>query len=144
MTPEEIINAITENFLCVRRLPFEVVSYWSYHEGDEQRKYFDANGNLIESKKEVIVQHLDLEHFQNTPTSKFCTDSQEKRFKKWKEMFPFGKKLLKETRPVKNGGWWYVKPVNNTASTINFSREYDKFFAPTLEEAIQLYLNSKK
>ena len=55
-----------------------------------------------------------------------------------------GKKLLKEERDVEKGGWWYVKETPNTSSTVRFSREYDKFFAPTLEEAIILFLNSKE
>lgn len=55
-----------------------------------------------------------------------------------------GKKLLKEERTVERGGWWYVKETPNTNSTVRFNREYDKFFAPTLKEALQLFLNSKK
>ena len=53
-----------------------------------------------------------------------------------------GRKLLREERDVEKGGWWYVKETKNTSSTVTFSRKYDKFFAPTLEEAIKLYLDS--
>lgn len=53
-----------------------------------------------------------------------------------------GKKLLKITRKIEKGGWWYVKETKHTSSTIYFNRKYDKFFAPTLEEALQLYLDS--
>jgi hypothetical protein len=49
---------------------------------------------------------------------------------------------LKETKISEKGGWWYVKETKNTDSTVRFSREFDKFFAPTLEEAIDLYLES--
>ena len=56
---------------------------------------------------------------------------------KWK------RNLIKEERTVEKGGWWYVKETPNTSSTVTFHREYD-FFAPTLEEAIQLYLKSKE
>jgi hypothetical protein len=51
--------------------------------------------------------------------------------------------LVQEVREVENGGWWYVKETKNTSSTVQFSRKYDKFFAPTLEEAIQMYLDNK-
>lgn len=53
------------------------------------------------------------------------------------------KKFIREERIVANGGWWYVKETKNTSSAVTFDRRTDKFFAPTLQEAIQLYLNSK-
>ena len=53
------------------------------------------------------------------------------------------REFIREERIVENGGWWYVKETPNTDSTVHFSREYDKFFAPTLEGALQLYLDSK-
>ena len=90
-----------------------------------------------------MIQDFDLGHFQKTKPAKWNTDSPEKRFENWKRNFPNGKKLLKETKTVKNGGWWYVKETQNTDSTVQFIRQYDKFFAPTLEEAIKLYLDSK-
>jgi len=112
MTEQEILKTIADNFLCVRRLPFNVVIYWSYREGDENTKCVDSEGNPTKAKRSVVIRED-------------------------------GKKLLKEERIIEKGGWWYVKPVNNTSSTVRFSREYDKFFAPTLEEAVQLYLNIK-
>jgi hypothetical protein len=54
------------------------------------------------------------------------------------------KKFVREERKAENGGWWYVKETPNTGSTVRFNREHDAFFAPTLKEAIQLYLNSKQ
>jgi hypothetical protein len=143
MTQKEILQIITDNFLVVRRLPFEVISYWSYTEGDENKKYVDSNGNPSKSVKSVVVQEFDLEHFQKTPASKYDSRTPGERYDAWKKNFPNGRKLLKEVRQVEKGGWWYVKEVNDTSSTVRFSREYDNFFAPTLEEAIQLYLNSK-
>ena len=140
----DIIDIIQKNSLTVRCLPYEVVNYWSYTEGDENKKYLvDRNHKTIETKKEVVIQDYDLEYFQKTKASKWNTDDPQKRLDNWKKRFPNGKKLLKETRLVKNGGWWYVKETKNTDSIVRFSREYDKFFAPTLEEAIQLYLDSK-
>ena len=113
MSSEELIEIIASNFLCVRRLPFEVISYWSYREGDENKKWVDCNGNPSKAIKSLFVRED-------------------------------GKKLLKEERQVSSGGWWYVKVVKDTGSIVRFNREYDKFFAPTLEKAVQLYLNSKK
>jgi hypothetical protein len=55
-----------------------------------------------------------------------------------------GRKLLREERDVENGGWWFVHETKNTNATVMFSKKYDKFFAPTLEEALQLYLDSIK
>lgn len=144
LTNEEILQAIADNFLCVRRLPFEVINYWSYKEGDENKKYVDADGKPIEFKREVVVQNLDLEYFQKEKTTRYNTDTPEQRFERWKKQFPNGRKLLKETKTVKNGGWWYVKQIKNTDSTVRFNRENDKFFAPTLGEAVQLYLESLK
>lgn len=141
---DNIFDIIKRHSLTVRCLPYEVVSFWSYREGDENKVYVDDSGNFKKSKREIIVQDFDLEYFQRTKPSKWNTDSPEKRFQNWKKNFPNGRKLLKETTVVEKGGWWYVKETRNTDSTVRFSREYDKFFAPTLEEAIQLYLNSIK
>lgn len=144
MTGTEILQVISDNFLCVRRLPFETITYWSYKDGDENKKYINSDGKPITAKREVVIQYFDLEHFQRTKPSKFCTDSPEIRFSNWRKHNPNGRKLLKETKTIEKGGWWYVKPVNNTSSMVRFNREYDEFFAPTLEEAVQLFLNSKQ
>lgn len=53
------------------------------------------------------------------------------------------RKFIRNERKVENGGWWYVKETQNTSSTVGFNRKYDKFFAPTLKEAIKLFLDSK-
>jgi hypothetical protein len=112
MTESEILNAITDNFLCVRRLPFEVISHWSYREGDETRKYVDSNGNPIKHKRTVVTRED-------------------------------GKKLVREERIVEKGGWWFVKEIKHTDATIRFDKNHDKFFAPTIGEAIESYLKSK-
>ena len=150
MTSEEILQIIADNFLCVRRLPFQVISHWSYKEGDEQKLGgFDGKpiylegGKTLNATREIIIQNFNLNHFQNIKPSKWNTDSPEKKYANWIKTFPQGKKLIKETKIIDKGGWWYVKEVKNTSSTVRFSREYDEFFAPTLEEAIQLYLKNK-
>lgn len=144
MTSDEIIDVIQKHSLTVRCLPHEVISYWTYKEGDENKKCVDANGKPIEDKKEVVIQNHDLEYFKNVETSKWNTDTPEKRYENFKRVYPNGRKLLKRTKTVKNGGWWYVKETHNTDSTVRFNRKHDKFFAPTLEEAIKLYLGSIK
>lgn len=122
MTQQEILQIIADNFLCVRRLPFEVISHWCYNEGDENKlggfegkPVYTESGEVKNIKREVITN-----------------------FGNW----PKDKKFIKEIRTVDKGGWWYVKEVKNTSSLIEFNRR-DAFFAPTLEEAVQLYLNSK-
>ena len=136
------LELIKKHSLTVRCLPYTVTSCWTYREGDENRNYIGTNGKPIEAKREVVVQDFDLQHFEKIKPSKFCTDSPQKRYEKWKKNFPNGRKLLMETKTVEKGGWWYVKETKSTDSTVRFNREYDKFFAPTLEEAIQLYLDS--
>lgn len=106
-----IIEVIKEHSLTVRCLPHKKISYWTYHEGDENRKWVDSKGNPSKSKKSLVIRED-------------------------------GKKLLKEERDIEHGGWWYVKQTKNTDSTVTFSRKYDKFFAPTIEEAVKLYLDS--
>lgn len=54
------------------------------------------------------------------------------------------RKFIREERTVENGGWWYVKQTANTMSTVTFSRKTDIFFAPTLEDAINMFLDSIK
>lgn len=54
------------------------------------------------------------------------------------------KKYVREIREVDKGGWWYVIETTDTNSTVTFNRKYDKFFAPTLKEAIKLFLESKQ
>jgi hypothetical protein len=142
MQAEDIIAIIQKHSLTVRCLPHVVVSHWSYTEGDENKNYVDANGKPNTSKRTVVIQDFDLEHFQKTKPSKYNTDSPEKRFEQWKKNFPNGRKLLREERVVEHGGWWYVKETKSTGSTVMFDRKHDKFFAPTLPEAIQLYLDS--
>lgn len=53
------------------------------------------------------------------------------------------RKFIRHEKVVDEGGWWYVKETKHTDSTVKFNRKYDGFFAPTLEEAIELYLKSK-
>lgn len=54
-----------------------------------------------------------------------------------------GRKFIKRTKLVENAGLWIVKQAKNTDSTIQFSLKRD-FTGNTLEEAITLFLNSKK
>ena len=138
---ENIIEIIQKHSLTVRCLPHEVVTYWGYQEGDEHKNYVNSKGEPIKRQLEVVIQDYNFETYRKNLTP-YSIGEAEKMFKKWKEKFPNGKKLLKETRKVEHGGWWYVKSTSHTDSTIRFSREHDKFFAPTLEEAIQLYLES--
>lgn len=142
MTAEELINTIREHSLTVRCLPHTVVNHRSYKEGDENKKYVDSKGNPVDSEKEVVIQNHSLEYFENTHLPQRDKRTPQERYEQWKRKFPKGRKLLKETLKVQKGGWWYVKPTKNTGSTVRFSREYDKFFAPTLEEAIKLFLDS--
>lgn len=114
---ENLIDIIAKYSLTVRCLPHKVVNYWNYREGDEERvkkPSYNGNGKIRNVKKTVV----------------FSED--------------YDRKMVKEERNIKNGGWWYVKHTPNTDSTVRFNRDYDKFFAPTLEEAIQLFLNSIK
>lgn len=108
----DIIDIIQKYSLTVRCLPHVDVSYWSYREGDENKKYVDSKGNPSKGVKTLFIRED-------------------------------GKKLLREERLVEHGGWWYVKETQNTDSTVRFDRRHDKFFAPTLEGAIKLYLDSK-
>lgn len=139
----DIIDIIQKHSLTVRCLPHIVVSHWTYREGDENKKYIDSNGEPSKARRSVVIQDYDLKHFQNTKPTKWNTDSPEKRYENWKRNYPNGRKVLREEKDVNNGGWWYVKETPNTDSTVIFNREHDKFFAPTLEEAIKLYLESK-
>jgi len=147
MTAEEILQIIADNFLCVRRLPFEVISHYSYREGDEERikqPVMLEGGKTLNVTKEIITQNFDLEHFQKTKPPKWEKGTPEQRFEHYKKILPNGRKLVREVRTVEQGGWYYVTPVKNTSSSVTFSKKSDDcFFAPTLEEAIQLYLNNK-
>lgn len=113
---EKLLEIIAENFLCVRRLPFETTALWSYREGDEERvkkPIYLSDGSVLNAKRTVFFHE------------------------------GYGRKMVREVKVVKNGGWWYVKEAAHTSSTITFSREHDKFFAPTLEGAVKLFLESK-
>lgn len=112
---ENLIEIIQKHSLTVRCLPYEVISYYSYRKGDEERvtkPSYDSEGKIRDVKKSVVFSEV------------------------WQ------RKMIKEERNVDRGGWWYVKETKNTNSTVRFSRKHDKFFAPTLEEAIKLYLDS--
>ena len=142
----EILKVIEENFLVVRRLPFETETLFNYREGDEERykkPAFYSNGKPVDYKNvEIFVENLDIEWFKKTPPQEWDKNSTpEKRYERYKHTYPNGRKFVRITKTVDKGGWWYVKQVKNTDSTVRFSREYDKFFAPTLEEAVQLFLN---
>lgn len=108
---QNIIEVIQKYSLTVRCLPYEVVTYWTYCEGDENKVCVDSKGEPIKIKRELAIR----------------SD---------------GKKFLKESRTVEKGGWWYVKATPHTNSTVIFNKKYDKFFAPTLEEAIALFLKA--
>jgi hypothetical protein len=113
---KDIIDVIKENSLTVRCLPFVAISYWTYREGDEEKINNPTydSNGKIRDVKRTIV-----------------TDAT-------------GRKMIREERIVENSGWWYVIETPHTDSTINFNREDDTFFAPTIDLAIELYLKSKK
>lgn len=137
MNPLEIIEKYS---LTVRCLPKETVSCFSYREGDETKNYFNSDGTTSTAKREVVTQVFDLQHFIDTPPPKWSKQSPEQRFATWQKNFPNGRKLLMETKQVKHGGWWYVQESKHTGGTIIFTKH--DIFAPTLEEALTMYLNS--
>lgn len=112
-----IIEIIKKYSLTVRCLPHVAVSHTTYREGDEANlntPRYDSQGNVRKIKRKIIFSES------------------------------WNKKLIREERKVDHGGWWYVKETQNTDSIVRFDRRVDKFFAPTLEEAIQLYLDRNK
>lgn len=134
----DVIKIIADNSLTVRCLPDVVVSRWSYREGDEERVKDNPNKHI-----ETLV--LDLEYFKNTPPPEYHKNrTPEWRLQQSLKAFPKGyRKSVVETKKVKNAGWWLVKETKNTSSSVSFSRAKD-FFAPTLEEALSLYLKHKE
>ena len=117
MTSEQIIQAIQEHSLTVRCLPHVVTSLLTYREGDEERvkqPVYDSEGNVRDVKREVVFNEA------------------------------WGRKFVKSERKVERGGWWLVKQTKNTDSTVRFSMKANQetFFAPTLEEAIQKFLDT--
>lgn len=122
MTAEEILQIIADNFLCIRRLPFEVITINNYREGDENkmggfngRQIYLEDGKTLNATREII-----------TGFGGYDKD----------------RKFIKTTKIVEKGGWYYVKSAEHTGSTIMFNRKYDTFFGPTLKDAIKLYLES--
>lgn len=117
LSPEKLLEIIADNFLCVRRLPFKEITLSLYKEGDEGRMPKPtslSDGSILNYEQTIIFSE------------------------KW------NRKLIKSVKKVASGGWWYVKPTENTSSIVRFNREHDKFFASTLEGAVKLFLESKK
>lgn len=48
--------------------------------------------------------------------------------------------IVREEKTPYNAGMWYVQPERHNNATVIFGKK--SFIAPTIEEAIQLYLNS--
>lgn len=142
LSSDEIIEIISKYSLSVRCLPKEVVTYLTYHEGDENKEFSDPFGSLEVVIKDVIPEDCNLSYFRkNIPNFNRLTHKQ--KFDEWKKFNPSPQKVLKETHKLEKGGYWFVKEVPNTYSTVRFERNND-FFAPTLIEAIMLFLESKK
>lgn len=145
----DVVKIIEENSLTVRCLPKVVVSHWTYREGDEERikkPYRNSKGDVQTNiKRSIVTKRYDLEYFKNTPQSSLGKpDSPEKRLAYFLKHHPSGeRKFLREERAVINGGWWYVKPAPHTNSSVHFDQREGTFLAPTLEEALQKYLDSK-
>jgi hypothetical protein len=127
----DVIEIITKHSLTVRCLPYEVVSKWTYREGQK-----------LKENQELVYWKPDIDYFKNLKILDLRTARN--RMKDFYKRFPDGKPVVKETRLVKKGGWFYVKETKNTDSTVRFNRDFDKFFAPTLEEAIKLFLKEKE
>lgn len=140
------IDIIQKYSLTVRYLPHKVVNNWTYREGDENKKYADSNGFPSKTKRTVVIKNYDLKYFENTPPHKWDKHlTPQQRLERYLKTNPSGqRKFLREEKDVNNGGWWYVKETQNTDSIVIFSRKYDEFFAPTLMEALNLYLESIK
>lgn len=128
---ENLIEIIQKYSLTVRCLPYIVEENWTYTEGQKLRE-----------DEELTYWKPTLKYFQKEDL-KFSSQSAEKRMETFYNKFPNGRAIAHRKRVVEKGGWWYVKETKNTDSTVRFNREYDKFFAATLEEAIELFLKSK-
>lgn len=110
---QNLTELIQEHSLVVRCLPKVVISYWSYRKGDEDR----LNETRYYGSGEPITN----------VAREIVTRN--------------GRKFIKETKIVNTTDLWYVKEVKDTTSRVNFG--YGAFRAPTLEQAINLFLQSK-
>lgn len=140
------IDIIQKHSLTVRCLPHKVINHWTYREGDENKKYVDSNGNPSKTNRTLVTRTYDLNFFENTPPQKWDKHlSPQQRLERHLKINPSGqRKFMREEKNVDHGGWWYVKETKDASSTVIFNREYDEFFAPTLKEALNLYLDSVK
>lgn len=126
----DIIKIIQENSLTVRCLPHKTTSKLS------------CPKNYKLQKNEVIeFWKPDLKYFSKNNRWTNPQKAMDKFYLNWGKK---GRPFIIRTKIVEKGGWWYVKETCNTMSTVRFNRKYDTFFASTLEEALQLYLNNKK
>ena len=129
---KNLVNIIQAHSLTVRCLPYKVREIWSCREGQE-----------LKENEELIYWKPDIVYFQKQ-FSRYEKETAKTRMETFYKKNPLGIPQIHHTRKVEKGGWWYVKEVPNTMSTVRFNRKYDKFFAPTLKEAIDLFLESKK
>lgn len=136
MSPEQIIQIIQDHALTVRCLPHVVVERWSHND-----RWTLQEGDELEYWKPTMDYFMKVTTYGKQGSQERKNEAS-KRLKKFYETFPDGRAIVKRTRQVEHAGWWYVKQTKNTDSTVRFSRKYDKFLAPTLEEAIKLYLIS--
>lgn len=126
LTEKFIIDTIKKFSLTVRCLPFET-----------QTMFAAKDDEVLKDGFTEYFWKPDDEYFKNVSIN------WESRKTQFYSRFPNGRRFFKETKKVDKGGWWYVKETKNTHSTIVFNRQNDKFFAPTLEQAIELFFKSK-
>lgn len=129
MSEKEMLDIIAENCLCVRRLPFETKTTYSLGYDETPKEGFtDSYWN---------------------PDDKYFKEVHGDNWQSWKtqfyKTFPKGRRWQSRVNKVVKGGWWYIKVMNSTDSTVQFFNKHDKelFSAPTLEEVIQKYLDYK-
>ena len=125
----DIVRIIKENSLTVRCLP-EVVTY----------KHAYSKDYKLKDNEKIEYWKPGLKYFSENNKYSNPQKMMDNFYTTWGKK---GRPFVVGSRQVDKGGWWYVKEVGNISSMVRFDREYDKFFAPTLKEAIELYLDSK-
>lgn len=134
LSSDEILSIVEEHNLSVRRIPSgDRVSIYTLSPR-ESKKY--EEGTLFLAENESVLTYTVAEAYPKmTPR---MVESHIKKF------FPDNKVYrLKKVEAYKDGGYYMVKRVDNTDSSVQWDKRKDNL-APTLEQSILKYLGKGK
>ena len=135
-TAMNTLEAIIFHGLAVRQIPLITVSEYDF---DHYMKNTHRVKDFLFAGESIKMWKPEIDYFEKN----YGPTEAQAIMKNFYMRFPEGRKFMVLTQVPDNAGYWMCKQYPRTSSSMEWKKA-ECHLAPTLEESVKLFLDSKK